>query len=205
LEVRLSSEVRTRTKRLRAGRPRKGDGFQYVSNTLYDFTVKEQAVALRKEANTDGVFPLVTNLPEKGHKTLDVLQIYRYQPYLERRFENLKTEYAIAPVFLKKPQRVIGLLHVYYIAIMVAALIEREIRGNMTREGIAALPIYPEERECRAPTSPRIFGTFSNVDWYKEVGAHGQAVFPVELTETQAEVLKLLGLSKQLYEGFPME
>lgn len=205
LDVRLSSEIRTKTKRLRPGRPRRGDGFQYVSDTLYDFTVKEQRVALRKEANTDGVFPLVTNLPEEGNKTLDVLQIYRYQPYLERRFENLKTEYAIAPVYLKKSQRVIGLLHVYYIAIMVAALIERQIRGNMTKEGIAALPIYPEERECKAPTSPRIFDTFSNVDWYKETGAGGEAIFPVELTKTQADVLKLLGLPRQLYEGFPME
>jgi hypothetical protein len=82
LSAKLESEVRTKTKRLHAGRPKKGDGFQYVSDTLYDFKVKELAVALRKEANTDGVFPLVTNLAEKGHKAVDVLQIYRYQPYM---------------------------------------------------------------------------------------------------------------------------
>jgi transposase len=205
LDVKLSSEVRTRTKRLRPGRPGKGDSFQYVSDTLYDFEVKERAVALRREANTDGVFPLLTNLPEERYKTLEVLQIYRYQPYIERRFENLKTEYAIAPVYLKKSKRVVGLLHVYFIAIMVAALIERQIRGNMVKGGIAALPIYPEERECRAPTSPRLFGTFSNVDWFKEIGPHGEAVFPVKLTKTQHEVLKLLGLSQQLYESYPME
>jgi transposase len=205
LSVKLQSEVRTKTKRLRAGRPKKADGFQYVSDTLYDFKVKDLAVPLRKEANTDGVFPLITNLPEKSHKALDVLQIYRYQPYIERRFENLKTEYAISPVYLKKPERVVGLLHVYFIAMMVAALIERELRKNMAKEKIASLPIYPEERECKAPTSPRIFGTFSQVDWYKQIAHDGEAAFPVKLTDTQAEILSLLGLPRKLYEGYPFE
>lgn len=205
LKVKLSSEIVTKTKRLRPGRPGKGDGYQYVSDTRYDFAVSEVAVALRKEANTDGVFPLVTNLEEKTHKALDVLQIYRYQPYIERRFENLKTEYAIAPVYLKKQERVVGLVHVYFIALMVAALIERQIRGSMKREGIGALPIYPEARECKAPTSPRIFGTFAQVDWYKHIAAGTATVFPVKLNPTQAQVLSLLGLPKTIYEGFPFE
>ena len=205
LSVKLESEVRTKTKRLQPGRPKKGAGFQYVSDTLYGFKVKELAVPLRREANTDGVFPMVTNLPEEKYKALDVLQIYRYQPYIERRFENLKTEYAVAPVYLKKPERVIGLLHVYFLALMIAALIEREIRRSMAKEKIASLPIYPEERECKAPTSPRIFGTFSQVDWYKHIASDGEAAFPVKLTDTQAEILRLLGLPRKLYEGYPLE
>lgn len=205
LKVKLSSKILTTTRRLRPGRPGKGDGYMYVSDTLHDFEVREVAVALRKEANTDGVFPLVTNLPEKGHKVLDVLQVYRYQPYIERRFENFKTEYAVAPVYLKKSERVVGLVHVYFIALMVAALIEREIRGNMRREGILALPIYPEERECRAPTSPRIFGTFSQVDWFRQIAAGIPTVFPVKLTETQAQVLGLLKLPRSIYEGYPFD
>jgi transposase len=205
LRVKLESEVRTKTKRLRAGRPKKGAGFQYVSDTHYDFNVKDLAVPLRKEENTDGVFPFVTNLKEKTHRALDVLQIYRYQPHIERRFENMKTEYVVAPVYLKKPERIVGLLHVYFIALMVAALIEREIRRSMARDKIASLPIYPEERECKAPTSPRVFGTFSRVDWYKQVAQDSEAHFPVELTDTQTEILRLLGLPRKLYEGYPLK
>jgi transposase len=205
LRVKLEREIRTKAKRLRAGRPKKGAGFEYVSDILHDFQVKELAIPLRKEENTDGVFPLITNLPEKGHKALDVLQIYRYQPYIERRFENLKTEYAVAPVYLKKPSRVVGLVHVYFIAMMVAALIEREIRKSMARDEIASLPIYPEERECKAPTSPRVFGTFSQVDWYRQIADDGVAAFPVKLTDMQAEILRLLGLPRKLYEGYPFE
>lgn len=202
LSVKLRSETRTKTKRLRPGRPSKGAGYEYVSDLLYDLEVKEQAVAIRKEANTDGVFPLITNLPHPEYKALDVLQIYRYQPYVERRFENLKTEYAIAPVYLKKKERLTGLLHVYFIAIMVAALLEREIRLAMAADQVSTLPMYPEERMCRAPTSPRIFDRFSNVDWYRQTGINGETVFPVELNDVQQQVLKLLGLPQSLYEQF---
>ncbi len=76
---------------------------------------------------------------------------------------------------------------------------------NMAKEKIASLPIYPEERECKAPTSPRVFGTFSYVDWYKQVAHDGEAAFPVKLTDTQATILRLLGLPRKLYEGYPFE
>ena len=186
--------------RTRLGRPKTGDPPQRVSTTVYDIEVKEDVVRLRQERNTDGVFPLVTNLSPKT-RPLDVLQIYRYQPYLERRFENLKTEYSVAPVFLKTPKRIVGFLHVCFLALMIAALIERELRQRMEAEGIASLPIYPEERECRTPTSPRIFELFSQVDWYKHASQQEEAVFPVKLSEIQRQVLQLLGVSRKAYEA----
>jgi transposase len=109
LRVKLSWKVLTTTKRLRPGRPKAGDPRQWVSDTIYDFEVAEEAVRLRQEGNTDGVFPLVTNIPPREAKPVEILQMYRYQPHLERRFQNLKTEYALPPVYLKKPERVVGL------------------------------------------------------------------------------------------------
>ena len=127
--------------------------------------------------------------------------MYRYQPYLERRFENLKTEYSVAPVYLKTPRRVVGFLHVCFLALMVAALIERELRHRMTEERIESIPIYPEERECRAPTSPRVFELFSQVDWFQHVSGDDAIVYPVELTSLQREVLRLLGVPRKVYEA----
>ena len=95
-------------------------------------------------------------------------------------------------------------LAVLLIAIMVAALIERETRRAMAATDVPDLPLYPEERRCNAPTSPRIFDRFSNVDWYRQTGAHGEAVFPVKLNDVQRQVLALLGLPKSLYERFSM-
>lgn len=201
LRVSLIPSVVTTYKRLKPGRPKAGDEKKRVSKTVYALQVKEDAVRLRQERNTDGVFPLVTNLTTKESKAADVLQMYRYQPHLERRFQNLKTEYAVAPVYLKKPSRVVGILHVYFLALTVAALIEREIRRRMNEEEIEALPIYPEERECTAPSCPRLLELFSQVSWYRHTSGGEAATFPVSLTGNQLEVLRLLGVPRLTYEA----
>jgi len=205
LRVDIKSKVESHTKRLRPGRPKPGDPYEWVSETLYSLKVSEDAVRLRQEANTDGVFPLVTNLSPKASKKADVLQIYRYQPYIERRFENLKTEYAVRPVYLKDPERVVGLLHAHFLALMVGALIEREIRGAMAREDIDILPIYPEARRCRAPTTPRIIDFFTQVEWFRHIGKDDSTVFPVRLSDIQAEILRLLAVPRKLYEAYPFD
>ncbi len=201
LRVDVKANYLSIPRRLRPGRPKTGDSYKRIGKTLYEIKVSENAIRIRQETNTDGVFPLITNLPAKVKRAVEVLQIYRYQPYLERRFENLKTEYAVTPVYLKSPKRVVGLVHVYFLALMVAALIEREIRRAMDREKIQVLPIYPEERECRAPTTPRLLDFFSQVEWFRHVGKEGSTVFPVRLSTMQVQILSLLGVPRNAYEG----
>jgi transposase len=205
LRVALKSTLVSTTRRLRPGRPKPGDASKRVSKTIYELEVSENILRLRQEANTDGVFPLITNLSTQAAKKAEVLQIYRYQPYLERRFENLKTEYAVTPVYIKRPQRVVGLVHVYFLALMVAALIERAIRQAMAKQNIDVLPIYPEQRECKAPTTPRIVDFFSRVEWFRHIAEQGSAVFPVRLSPMQAEILRLLGVPRKSYEGYPFD
>jgi len=205
LRVGLKTKLLSHTRRLRPGRPKPGDPSKRVSKTIYELEVSANALRLRQEANTDGVFPVVTNLSKKAAKKLDVLQIYRYQPHLERRFENLKTEYAVTPVYIKRPQRVVGLVHVYFLALMVAALIEREIRQAMAQQNIEALPIYPEQRECKAPTTPRIVDLFGCVEWFRHIGKDESAIFPVRLSAMQIEILRLLGVPRKTYEEQPIE
>jgi hypothetical protein len=90
---------------------------------------------------------------------------------------------------------------VYFLALMVAALIEREIRRAMERQRIEVLPIYPEERECRAPTTPRLLDFFSQVEWFRHIGKEGSTVFPVRLSAMQAQILNFLGVPRKAYEG----
>src|SRR6266545_1202011 len=201
LRVDVKANYLSIPRRLRPGRPKTGDSYKRIGKTLYEIKVSENAIRIRQETNTDGVFPLITNLPAKAKRAVEVLQIYRYQPYLERRFENLKTEYAVTPVYLKSPKRVVGLVHVYFLSLMVAALIEREIRRAMDREKIQVLPIYPEQRECRAPTTPRLLDFFSQVEWFRHVGKEGSTVFPVRLSTMQVQILSLLGVPRNAYEG----
>ncbi len=43
------------------------------------------------------------------------------------------------------------MLCVYFFALLVQALLVRELRRTMDKEGIETLELYPEEQECRAP------------------------------------------------------
>ena len=67
---------------------------------------------------------------------LESLLAYKRQPTIEKRFEQLKTDFAVAPVWLKDVRRIEGLLHVYFIVLLVEALLERELRRGMDRAGL---------------------------------------------------------------------
>jgi hypothetical protein len=41
---------------------------------------------------------------------------------------------------------------VYFVAELIAALIERTVRQNMVRLGVKAIPILPEARPSKTPT-----------------------------------------------------
>jgi hypothetical protein len=112
----------------------------------------------------------------------------------------LMTAVVIAPVLLKNEGRIEALFFVYFLALLVQALIERELRLAMQRNGIATLALYPEERSTTRPTAEQVFRLFSLTQ--RHVLEHdGRYVrsFEPELTALQREVLDLLGVPRNGY------
>ncbi len=70
----------------------------------------------------------------------------------------------IAPVFLQNEGRIERLFFLYFVALLVQTLLERELRQAMEREDIESLPLYPEQRACRRPTVQQILRLFSHVE-----------------------------------------
>ena len=152
------------------------------------------------ETKVDGVFPLITNLDPETHPAKKVLEIYKFQPFLEKRFSQIKTYHEIAPMYLKKDQRVVAYLHMHVMALMVAALIERTLHRAMQRKKLASIPIYPESRPCQAPTIFDVVRLFRNVERYEVRAGEDTIVFPAELTDTQKQVLELLDVPAAAYQ-----
>ena len=75
----------------------------------------------------------------------------------------LKTDFRVAPVYLNDVSRIQSLLCVYFLVLLVEALLERELRQAMEREGLDSLPLYPEDRPCRRPTARRVIDLFDDV------------------------------------------
>src|SRR6516162_3037545 len=83
---------------------------------------------------------------------------------IEKRFEQFKTVHEIAPVFLKNEGRIEALFTLYFLGLLVQALIERELRLAMKRDNIehlrsirssAIVPTQPRSRSCVCSVSPR--------------------------------------------------
>jgi transposase len=165
LHVTVTSRQVTRTVHVRRGRPRPGDPVREIRSRVLALAVHRDKQALKAEARTDGVFPLLSNMEKISRK--QVLLIYKYQPYVEKRHALFKTELGVAPVFIKKPHRAAGLIHATFLAMMVDALIERTVRLSMIRKGITHLPLLPEGRLTKTPTTARVLEAFSDVAWYE--------------------------------------
>ena len=61
----------------------------------------------------------MTNDPKLS--ALEVLHAYKRQPQIEKRFEQLKPDFAVAPVFLKDVGRIEALFCVYFFALLAEA------------------------------------------------------------------------------------
>jgi hypothetical protein len=53
---------------------------------------------------------------------LELLHAYKRQPTIEKRFSQLKTDFEVAPVYLKAVHRIQALLAVYFFALLLEAL-----------------------------------------------------------------------------------
>ena len=199
IDIRVHSEIRIETRRLRRGRPSKNDPVQEIRSQIFRLEYQRNKKAIRAESRTDGVFPLVTNLQARRASKKETLLIYKYQPYIEKRHALLKTELEVAPAYLKKPRRAAGLVHAAFLAMMVDALIERTLRKAMVREHIGTLPILPEGRPSKTPTTARLLEMFSGVAWYEFQGGEECVTFPVALTPFQRKLLSLLEVEATAY------
>ncbi len=195
IEAAIEERTTERYRQERRGRP--GPGTRYVKreDTRFDLSWRIAHDRLAEEALCDGIFPLITNVVTLSAREL--LLAYKRQPRIEARFSQLKTGFAVAPVYLKETSRIQALLCVYFFALLVESLLERELRRAMDGAGIESLPLYPEGRACRRPTARRVIDLFEEVQRHElSAGNRRPVVFSTELTRLQRRVLRLLGMPK---------
>lgn len=191
-------EWRTETYRqTKPGRPTKDT--KYVKDEVPSFDLRWEidAEALAQQQAADGVFPLVTNVREFTAE--ETLRAYKRQPVIEKRFSQLKTDFSVAPIYLKNVSRIQALLCVYFFAMLVQSLLERELRLGLQASEEESLPLYPEGRPCRRPTARRALDIFENVQRHTLTNGASEFTFLTELTPVQQQLLELLGMSGEDY------
>ncbi len=185
-------------KQARRGRPGPDTAYRKITHHSYDIEWKIDQAAIDFDHKSDGIFPLLTN--DRNLSPAEVLQAYKGQPTIEKRFEQLKTVHEIAPVFLKNPGRIEAFFTVYFLALLVQSLIERHLRLAMQRQQITHLPLYAEQRQCKRPTTEQILRLFGLLERHTlQRGSKTAQVFSPELTSLQRQILGLLDVPQSAF------
>lgn len=130
---------------------------------LGDCLVDEATVEALRRSKSHLVL-ITDHLDRDTHPDAHILAEYRHQYIVEGHtgFRWLKGPTQIAPVFLKRPERVAGLGLVFILALMVRNYLQFTIRRQLAVKK-ATLPYYDRKRETATPTAEVVWALFSDL------------------------------------------
>jgi len=203
VDIHVEEHTTYTTRQTKRGRPGPNTTYVKIPTTTLRirFAVDETRVA--HDAASDGMWPLITN--DRKMSPAEAFGAYRWQPNLEKRHAQLKGTQLVAPMWLRDPARIEGLMTCHFIAMLISSLIERTIRQAMTNANLDQLSLYPEDRGCAAPTTARILQIFAGVARHHLTTPDGTVLrtFHPELTDLQHQILTLLDIPTSLYQPTP--
>lgn len=199
LDINIVEQKKTVRVQARRGRPGPKTAYVEKEQIRYGLEWSRNDPAIERASKTDGIFPLITDTDLTAS---EVLRNYKDQPYLEKRMYTTKSILEVAPVFLKRPRRIEAITFLYFVALMIVALMERNIRRNMTIGSIEQLPILPQGMNTKRPT-------WNNVRYFFR-SVHLSSILQIDaviqetvkgLTELHDNILKLLEVPQPVYRA----
>ena len=187
-------------KQITKGRPGPLTKYRSTAKTNYALDWEIDKKRLKKEERADGIFPLLST--DKSISPKEVLTSYKYQPRLEKRFNQFKSVHEAAPILFKNIERVEAIMFLFFVALIVQGIIERKVRMSMKERAIKSLPVYPEYRKSFYPTTSKIFYNFDGISSYK-ILKNGKVTkeFKDDLSSIQKLLLDLLDINEDDYWG----
>ena len=194
-------------KRLRAGRPRKGD--EAPSDTMWrliEHQLERNAPSIERARFHAAHFVLVTDhVDPAAWSDQRIFLTYRGQESVEGHagFRWLKGVAEVAPVFLNLPHRVHALALVFMLALMVRNWMEAYVRASLAKSG-KLLPNFLDKPIAR-PTAENILYLFraaiilATVDDERRI--IGRQVYNVD--GYALDVLEVFGLTETLFTQPP--
>jgi transposase len=193
-------------RRLESARTKYDEGelftYELTRNRKGQFSLKWKIdpQALERRQLLDGVYVLKTSLWKSGTPLTKALAKYKEQSHVERRIHHLKGPLAVAPMFLKNPERIAGLMCILVWALVLLSLMERQVRRSL--KGKPLYGLYPENRPSPAPTGPALLDAFRAL-CIVIVTHHGETSRRLaQPTEIQRKLLHLLGIPPDALRTF---
>jgi len=189
-------------KRARRGRPRKDEAPQLDTVWQVSVTFTPDAQRFEEIIRQETCFVLATNVPvapgeEREEADRKTVRAYDEQDSVERAFRWAKRPLHFAPVFLERRDRVAALGLVYVIALMVYALIQRDVRQRLQ----AKQTTMPGNKGWTdKPTTEVVFRLFESIHTVT-LGGSDTPTYVTGLNTEQVRILDLLGIDLRSRAG----
>jgi transposase len=122
---------------------------------------KAQAVIAESE-HFDGIALLCTNVPVERLTASEVMTKYKEQVNVEQSIDFIKSPVQVRPMWLHSPKRLTGLLLLIMVAVLVAALLEHQVRRWIAKTGQLLKGLMPEGRDNPYPTAKAMLRAFQS-------------------------------------------
>jgi transposase len=120
---------------------------------------QRQAVITERQ-RFDGIVLMCTNVPSQDLPTAEVMIKYKEQVRIEQTIDFIKSPVQLRPLWLHSPTRLAGLTLLIMIAVLVAALLEHQVRRQIAKTGRLIRGLRPEGRDDPYPTAKAMLKAF---------------------------------------------
>lgn len=118
--------------------------------------------AIKTAAGFDGVNLLCTNATDKELPADKAQRKYKEQIGVEQTIDFIKSPLQIRPMWLHSPKRIAGLTLLIMVAVLIAMLLEYEVRRLLKEQNKKIAGLRPEGRKDPAPTAKSLLRAFSD-------------------------------------------
>lgn len=121
--------------------------------------------AIDMDAAFDGVALLCTNVPAEDWSAGTVMIKYKQQLVAEQAIDFIKSPVQIRPMWLHQPRRIAGLTLLIMLATLLGALLERQVRRWIAKQGARAQGLRglrPGRRCTKRPTAEALLRAFAD-------------------------------------------
>jgi transposase len=122
---------------------------------------RDQAT-IAEETKFDGISLMCANAPASDLSANEVVSKYKEQIKVEQTIDFIKSPVELRPTWLHNPKRIAGLTLLIMIAVLVAMLLEYQVRRLLKERRKKIEGLRPEGRKDPAPTAKSLLRSFSD-------------------------------------------
>jgi transposase len=204
LAITVQETVTTTKKYLKPGRPTPNSPFQWVEQRHLALEVQIDEAAFDEAYHLAGWRVFVSNTSAQQMSLTQATAYYRDEWLVENGFHRFKGgSLPTLPLFLRLPERIIGLMLLLLVALQALTLLEFVARRSLAdqQQQIAGLVPGNPKRKTDRPTAESLLEAFTNLHLVVQMDeTEVRGYLNETLTPLQRQILALLDLPETIFD-----